>query len=266
MRRENQNPGSKLVAWEMPTDGDFLDAKALGDSISGKGWRPEVRPKAYIVRLVPSLKGRKPLVAFARHWCKTGEKTVPIVCGLPTGQPCFPHDEMQRAAGDRNPIDQQRVKEWEARPSYAVVIIDRENEKAGPIVWEFGTQVFDQIQILRNNARDGGSADPFDPGANGYDIFVTLKMEKGYKKYVIAPAQKVRPLAPDAKQVSAWIQAAPDLTAKFQAEDYAAQQESLGMSSAPTGGWAPPGRGQTVQSHLHAPDLSGGFADDEQDS
>jgi hypothetical protein len=262
---------SDLVRYSMPTDDDIQGAKTLGDSISGKGWRPEVRNTAYVVRLLPSLQGRKPLVAFGRHWCKIvgpqGDKTVPIVCGVPTGQPCFPHDEMARIAEGRNPIDIRRVEDWEARPAYAVCIIDRENEAGGPVIWEFGKQVFDQIQVLRTNAKTQGAADPFDPGDAGYDILVTLKMERGYKKYVLSPAQRNRPLSTDPNQVSAWLRATPDLASKFMVEPYADQQEALGMSTTATGGWVPPRPpgppvSGTVQQHLRAPDLAGGFAEE----
>jgi hypothetical protein len=120
---------------------------------------------------------------------------------------CAKSAELSRTG---NPKDREKSYQLGIKQRVFAIVIKRTEEERGPLVWEFGKKIHDQLKKLRLNEDAGGDfCDPY----KGFDVIVEregTKMEDTV--YTVFPARNSTPLAADEETMAEWCgDARPDL-------------------------------------------------------
>lgn len=94
--------------------------------------------------------------------------------------------------------------------AYAVVL-DRADEKQGPIVWAFGKQAYTRMLSF---FLDADTEEWTSPGPEGWDLKVSIIPGTGFSKTKIGPidtAKKQSPLHTDPEQIKKWMSSIPSI-------------------------------------------------------
>jgi hypothetical protein len=131
-------------------------------------------------------------------------------------------------SGERLPKD-----EWIAAKNLApqkrtyLLVIDRNNEKAGPRFWGFSRTVFESLLTLMSD-EDYGDITSI---TEGHDLKVSFtpadKSPTGFAKTTVNVVPKTSPLTTDEDQLSAWLEDQPDLLEAYEMPTYEVLQNAL---------------------------------------
>jgi hypothetical protein len=159
---------------------------------------PEVKSMEYFFQTV----GKHALPPDQKKWfyCPKFTSEGKLDCPI-----CDYVDELYKA-GDKS--SKKLANELRVKRMFWMNVIDRENEKAGPLIYTPGVTVFGQISSLINDPDYG---DIFD-AKDGIDIVVE-KSGKGYDtEYNIKTRRNSTLLSDDPELVDKWLDDARDLT------------------------------------------------------
>lgn len=154
------------------------------------------------IRVFPGTDGRGPFMITKRHWVSVdADQRRPITCMGPGCLLCMKSAELSRAG------DEQGAKEFSARETYACILVDRNNEDAGPQLAELSWSIYDRLNSFVEQYGD------FTDPESGYDITVKrVGTGKTDTRYTVDPVMKPkRKLAKDDAQLDAWLESSPAL-------------------------------------------------------
>lgn len=169
-----------------------------------------------VVRVLPAVGDRdNPFRVTAQHYIDALpglDRMIVFACPrVELKQPCIACQKCEELARTGNPIDRERAKRMAANLRVMANVVDRNNMEAGPQVWSFGKQVWDQLKSIRKNVRIGG--DFTDPTSNGFDLIILREGEERKTKYQISADRQASPLADTEEEMVAILSAAHDLDA-----------------------------------------------------
>ena len=144
-----------------------------------------------------------------------------------------PIKELTDSLRDRTDKPEAQAKEdWNlakklfGKIKHHAIVIDREDEAAGPQIWQFTQSVAKRLyQILLDE--DYGDITDI---SEGFDLKVTrTKEDNGFRKYTIDPRPKVSVLHKDADTVEKWMEAIGtiDIDSLFKKKTYAELDQML---------------------------------------
>lgn len=120
------------------------------------------------------------------------------------GETCPICEERQRAvaAGEEELVEtlkwRRRVLCW---------VIDRDNEKEGPLLWSMPQSLDKEISSVCQDKKTGEVYSPDDPSANGYDVSFEREGERLKTKYVgVVIDRRPSPLSDDEEQAKEWLE------------------------------------------------------------
>lgn len=147
-----------------------------------------------VVRFMPPpLSKKTPFRKVWQHTMTIGGETRSVPCPrLEAKLPCPICVKADQLKGSSNPADQERAKDYFAKPRVYANIINREAPENGPMVVGFGKTVHEPLVALRTDPDAGGD---FTHPETGFDIIIerkgTGKMDTEYKVFA---ARKASPL------------------------------------------------------------------------
>lgn len=161
-----------------------------------------------VVRFLPGLNGQKAFVPFFKHFVKGAEggKMYGGPCPLKMAkQPCVVCTVASKLSRGSD-ADRDLADELNPRSRIVANIIDRSAPDAGVQVAEFGTSIYNSIKDVKRSLGD----DPTHP-IEGFDIIIE-KTGSGMKtEYKVVPMRASSPIHSDARQMTDWMNEAPDL-------------------------------------------------------
>lgn len=126
--------------------------------------------------------------------------------------------------------EDQAKEDWElakklfAKVKTHAIVVDRDNEAQGPIIWTFTSAVSQRLYEILLNEDYGDITDV----KAGYDLRVSRTTEKnGFKKYTIDPRPKVSPLHKDADKAKEWLDALPSVDGLYKEKSYKELEDIL---------------------------------------
>jgi hypothetical protein len=161
------------------------------------------------LRILPPAVGEdSPFRVVPQHAVEVPGKQWPMRFQCP-GKGCPACAESQRLSRTGNPKDRESAYQIGIKQRVFATVINRKEPERGPLVWEFGKKVHDQLKKLRLNEDAGGDfCDPY----NGFDVIIE---RTGTKKedtvYTVFPARNSTKLAEDEEQMAEWLDNRPDL-------------------------------------------------------
>ncbi len=162
-----------------------------------------------VIRVMPGLGGNKAFIPFFKHFVKGAEggKMYGGPCPLKMAkQPCVVCTVATKLSRGSN-ADRDLAEELNARSRVVANIVDRSAPDAGVQVAEFGTSVYNAIKDIKRSLGD----DPTHP-TEGFDLIIE-KTGSGMKtEYKVVPMRASSPIHPDARQMTEWMNDAPDLS------------------------------------------------------
>lgn len=215
-----------LTAYAMPSAEDFESSSQQRDRLY---WRTGGAKADYpglndfVVRPLPALSGRKAKVRICKHFWQlpNGKYFVhlcPIGMRIPGGA-CL-SCEMAKDLARNNPLDDEIIKNMQAKEVDLLNVILRHDLERGPVIheanWAFNQHSKDMIAQGVNS---------FDISPEGYDMLIHVPRKNSGERWGYKSALKASPLHADPAQVRAWIEMAPDLEAEAIAPTYEAQQK-----------------------------------------
>jgi hypothetical protein len=119
------------------------------------------------------------------------------------GEPCPICEARSKAIADGEEELQEKLK-WRRR--VLCYVIDRDNEKEGPLLWSMPQSLDKEISSVCQDKKTGEVYDPDDPSENGYDVSFTREGEKLKTKYVsVQVDRRSSPLSEDEDQATEWL-------------------------------------------------------------
>jgi hypothetical protein len=192
-----------------PMDLDELDAqeKQIGFGASGGNFF-QFKDGRNVIRVLPGLNGQRAFIPYFKHFVKGAEggKMYGGPCPLKMAkQPCVVCAVATRLSRGTN-ADRDLAGDLSARSRVVANVIDRSAPDAGPQVAEFGTSVYNAIKDIKRSLGD----DPTHP-TEGFDLVIE-KSGSGMKtEYKVVPMRQSSPIHADARQMTEWLNEAPDL-------------------------------------------------------
>lgn len=193
-----------------PMDVDELEEqeKSIGFG-QGSGQFFSFKDGRNVVRFLPGLNGQKAFIPFFKHFVKGAEggKMYGGPCPLKMAkQPCVVCAVAAKLSRGSN-ADRDLAEELGARSRVVANIIDRAAPDAGVQVAEFGTSIYNAVKDIKRSLGD----DPTHP-IEGFDLVVE-KTGSGLKtEYKVVPMRQSTPIHSDARQMTEWLNEAPDLS------------------------------------------------------
>lgn len=223
----NKNDTSTALMNYTPMDLDDLESqeKSIGFGQTNSNFY-SFKAGKNVIRILPGLNGQKAFVPFYKHFVKGKDgdgkawggacpnkmaKAKCLVCEVAT--------KLSRGSdGDRALAD-----DLGARSRVLCVIIDRAAPDAGPQIAEIGTSIYNAVKDIKRTLGD----DPTHP-VQGFDLVVE-KSGSGMKtEYKVVPMRQTTPIHGDARQMTEWMQDAPDLGKQVLLLSEAEQAAKLG--------------------------------------
>lgn len=161
------------------------------------------------LRVLPPLEGEEsPFRIIQQHSVEVPGQQYPMRFQCP-GRGCPACLESQRLSRTGNPKDREHSYQLSAKPRVFAVVISRKEEERGPLVWEFGKKIHEQLKKLRLNEDAGGEfCDPY----KGFDVVVEREgTGKTDTVYTLFPARQSTQLHADEEVMVEWCVGRPDL-------------------------------------------------------
>lgn len=164
-----------------------------------------------LLRVLPGLPGQDPWVIYQEHYIANwggGDKALKFICPRAHGGgrcPACEHADKLRASG--NPADAKKASKFDPKTRVAVYVIDRKNEEGGPLLAQFGSQVFEQMHELLSDEDMYGQ--DFTHPLSGDDLAIKRGKNKksGYIEYKVNISNKSRErLAESDEQIIKWLE------------------------------------------------------------
>lgn len=161
------------------------------------------------LRVMPPPPGENsPMRVVPQHAVEVPDQQYPIRFQCP-GKGCPACAEAQRLSRTGNPKDRERAYQMGVRQRVFCLAISRKEEERGPLVWEFGKKIHEQLKKLRLNDDAGGN---FSHPYEGFDVIVEREgTGKNDTTYTLFPARQSTPLHADEEQMVEWCDNRPDL-------------------------------------------------------
>ena len=161
------------------------------------------------VRFCPPPVGKdSPFHIVKQHQVEVPGQQYPVRFQCPgKGCPaCAKSAELSRTG---NPKDREAAYQLSAKPRIFANVISRKEPERGPVVFEFGKKIHEQLKALRTNEDAGGDfTDPF----KGFDIIIERTgTSKNDTKYNVMAARQSSKLAETEEQMAEWLEKATDL-------------------------------------------------------
>lgn len=161
------------------------------------------------VRVLPPAVGKNsPFRIVQQHMVEVPGQQYPMRFQCPgKGCPaCIRSGELSRTG---NPKDRDAAYQLSAKPRVFAVVINRKEPERGPLVWEFGKKIHEQLKALRVNEDAGGDfTDPY----KGFDIIIEREgTGKNDTRYLVMAARQSSQLAADEETMQGWIDGSPDV-------------------------------------------------------
>lgn len=176
------------------------------------------------IRVMPGPKGSlSPIVLAKLHRVEVpGEKwAVRFRCIDSNCPACQRSIELSRT-GLSDDFDE--AKKWQPRVRGFANIIDRKEPDKGPLIWEFGNTIIEQLARLRQNEDVAGD---YSHPVKGIDLSLERKGSGQFDtEYFIQAVKQGSPLHQSVEQMNEWLEARHDLEAcapLFTAEEIAAR-------------------------------------------
>lgn len=161
-----------------------------------------------VIRFLPGLNGQKAFIPFFKHFVKGAEggKMYGGPCALKMAkQPCVVCMVAAKLSRGSD-ADRDLAEDLNPRSRVVANIVDRAAPDAGVQVAEFGTSVYNAIKDVKRTLGD----DPTHP-TEGFDIIIE-KSGSGMKtEYKVVPMRNSSPIHNDVRQMTDWMNEAPDL-------------------------------------------------------
>jgi hypothetical protein len=165
-----------------------------------------------VLRFLPPAPGeRSPFVQTWNHFIETGpNEGIGFNCPRKMGGGHCPSCEIaDKLAGSTNKAEREAAWGYKPKLRFFSLVVDRDNEAAGPQAVAFGKTIFEQLSNLRTGRAGGNFTDPTD---KGFDVIVNKKGEKKKTEYVCTPDRANSPLHPDQDLMIEWLQNRPDVS------------------------------------------------------
>lgn len=192
----------------------------------------KVKEGENIIRVPPPPPGKtSPIKIVDQHRIEMGDgRTLVFICPG-TGCPaCAKFHELRRSRD--SVVRDMAFETFKPRRRAYMNVIDRENPERGPIVWEFGKTVIEDIKKIRSSTRGGGD---FTHPEKGFDLIVDrVGTGKNDTKYKVIADRQCSPLGD-----MSWIEKQVDLDefcmqkSLEEIEDIIAEFESGNMQPVP---------------------------------
>ena len=169
----------------------------------------KLEPGKTRIRILPPAEGEtSPFRIVAQHAVEVPGQQWPVRFQCP-GRGCPACLESQRLSRTGNPKDRDRAYQLSPKQKIFCCVVKRSEEERGPLVWEFGKKIHEQLVKLRRNEDAGGDfCDPY----NGFDIIIEREgTGKTDTTYTVFPARQASPLHADEEQAADWCENRPEL-------------------------------------------------------
>lgn len=143
--------------------------------------------------------------------------------------PCPICEERTRASAEDADADEDYLRDLRANRRVLAWVIDRDNEKDGPLLWSIAKTLDDDIS-LRCKDKGTGEILAIDNPDEGYDVEFVREGEKLRTRYTgVNVARTPSPLSEDEDQQEAWLQYIQEnpLTEVLQVKSYTYLQEAF---------------------------------------
>jgi len=244
-RPARQPQQTALAKYEVPSYDDLKEQK---ERMGGAPplLKLEPREQKYRLRLAPARRGLPSFVGVSSHFCEFPNKKI-VSCNCPVemkvpGMRCAVHEYLERLAKSKNPIDQQRVKDFSAKGAVYVNVLVRGTDDPKIQTWRAGWTFMKWLDgKLQDFKSDSANGNPFDPGTGGFDFSVKVEKKNGTTTYAFDTPRAWGGVAlcADQVQLDEWIMGAPDLRPHGQMKPY--EDVRAAILEAEGGGVAPQG-------------------------
>jgi hypothetical protein len=120
--------------------------------------------------------------------------------------------------------DWSLAKQLFAKVKHHAVVIDRDNEDQGPVIWSFTQSVAKRLYGLMLDEDYGDITDPL----SGFDLKVRrIKGDNGFREYTIDARPNKRPLSVDDNKASQWMDNLPSIDGLYVEKSYAELESVL---------------------------------------
>ena len=189
-------------------------------------WTPEEGEN--VIRMFPPLPGfSTPWVTCWQHFLKLPwlKQQTGINCPrVMAKQPCPVCALAQKMSASTDPTYRKMAESLTPSFRAFAVIIDRNAPEKGPQIWGFSKGLYDEMVLLRQNARAGG--DFCDPDA-GIDFVLNREGKDLDTRYKLALDRHSTPLGTDG-EIDYWLESFPDFRAKAELMTEAEITDALG--------------------------------------
>lgn len=168
-----------------------------------------------VLRFLPGSPGSQPFRVTAQHYIDALpglDRMIVFACPrVELKQPCLACSKAEELMRTGNPLDREAARRMGASVRVFSNVVNRANPDAGPRVYGFGKMVWDQLKVIRSNARLGG--DFTIPTAAGFDIILNKEGDGRKTKYGVSADRNNSPLAPTEQEIDAILLATHNLDA-----------------------------------------------------
>lgn len=205
---DNNATSTALTNWT-PMDVDELESmeKQIGFG-AGSGNFFSFQSGKNVIRFLPGLRGQKAFLPFHKHFVKgkEGGKAWGCACALKmTKQVCIVCQIAAKLSRGTD-ADRKLSEEISSRSRVLAALIDRSAPDAGVQVAEIGTSIYNAVKDIKRNLGE----DPTHP-IEGFDLVVEKTGQKLNTEYKVTPVRKNSPIHADPRQMTDWLNEAPDL-------------------------------------------------------
>lgn len=213
MSNETIDDPNAIVAFgDFSVDALERDAAAT-DAITGN-LIIDLEPGDTVVRFLPPMPGQDSIFRVTAQHYIDPIPGVPnmVVFACPRTelkQPCFICATAEELTKSGNPLNRDRAYRLQPKLRVFANVINRANPDAGVRVLAFGKQVWEQIKMMRKNARSGGN---FSHPLTGFDVVINrVGTGKNDTEYTVTPDRTNSPLSTSAAEINAWLTSQHDL-------------------------------------------------------
>lgn len=206
---DNTTTSTALTQWT-PMDVDELESmeKQIGFG-AGSGNFFQFQSGKNVIRVMPGLRGKPAFLPFHKHFVKgkEGGRAWGCACALKMAKQTCVTCQVATKLSRGTEADRKLAEEIGARSRVLANLIDRAAPDAGVQVAEFGSSIYNAVKDIKRNLGD----DPTHP-IEGFDLVIEKTGQKLNTEYKVTPVRKNSPIHPDPRQMTDWLNEAPDLS------------------------------------------------------